>query len=66
MSDKQIVKGNPQEQELENITVSREAVAVITDLETTKIRGVIGIPIGYRGKSLNILSQKDLTRGVEV
>ncbi len=66
MSDKQIVKGNPQEQELENITVSKEAVAVITALETIKIKGVVGITSGYRVKSPNILSRKDLAKGVEV
>jgi len=66
MSDKQVVKGNPQEQELGNITVSKEVVAVIAALETTKVRGVVGITSGYRGKSPNILSQKDVDKGVEV
>jgi uncharacterized alkaline shock family protein YloU len=66
MSDKQAVKGNPQEQELGNITVSKEVVAVIAALETIKIRGVVGITSGYRGKSPNILSRKDLAKGVEV
>ena len=66
MSDKQVVKGNPQEQELGNITVSKEVVAVIAALETIKIRGVVGITGGYRGKSPNILSRKDLAKGVEV
>ncbi len=66
MSDKQAVKGNPQEQELGDITVSKEVVAVITALETIKIRGVVGITSGYRGKAPNILSQKDLAKGVEV
>jgi len=66
MSDKQIVKGNPQEQELGNITVSKEVVAVTAALETIKIRGVVDITSGYRSKSLNILSQKDLAKGVEV
>jgi len=66
MSDKQVVKGNPQEQELGNITVSKEVVAVIAALETIKIRGVVGITSGYRGKSPNILSRKDLAKGVEV
>lgn len=66
MSDKQVVKDNPQEQELGNVTVSKEVVAVIAALETTKIRGVVGITSGYRGKSLNILSRKDLAKGVEV
>jgi len=66
MSDKQVVKGNPQEQELGNITVSKEVVAVIAALETIKIRGVVGITSGDRGKSPNILSRKDLAKGVEV
>ncbi len=66
MSDKQIVKGNPQEQELGNITVSKEVVAIISALETIKIKGVVGITSGYRGKSPNILSRKDLAKGVEV
>ena len=66
MSDKQVVKGNPQEQELGNITVSKEVVAVIAALETIKIRGVVAITSGHRGKSPNILSRKDLAKGVEV
>lgn len=66
MSDKQVVKSNPQKQELGDITVSKEVVAVIAGLETIKIRGVVGITSGYRGKSLNVLSRKDLAKGVEV
>ena len=66
MSDKQVIKDNPQEQELGNVTVSKEVVAVIAALETIKIRGVVGIASGYRGKSPNILSRKDLAKGVEV
>ena len=66
MSDKQVVKGNPQEQELGDITVSKEVVAVIAAFETIKIRGVVGITSGYRGKSPNVLSRKDLAKGVEV
>ena len=66
MSDKQVIKDNPQEQELGNVTVSKEVVAVIAALETIKIRGVVGITSGYRGKSPNILSRKDLAKGVEV
>lgn len=66
MSDKQVVKESPQEQELGNVTVSKEVVAVIAALETIKIRGVVGITSGYRGKSPNILSRKDLAKGVEV
>jgi len=65
MSDKQVIKDNPQEQELGNVTVSKEVVAVIAALETIKIRGVVGITSGYRGKSPNILSRKDLAKGVE-
>jgi len=66
MSDEQVIKDNPQEQELGNVTVSKEVVAVIAALETVKIRGVVGITSGYRGKSPNILSRKDLAKGVEV
>ncbi|MBA7497442.1 hypothetical protein ES704_00170 [subsurface metagenome] len=66
MSDKQVVKGNPQEQELGDITVSKEVVAVIAALETIKIRGVVGITSGYRGKSPNILPRKEVAKGVEV
>ena len=66
MSDKKIIKGNPPEQELGDITVSKEVVAVIAALETIKIKGVVGITSGHRGSSSNILSRKDLAKGVEV
>ena len=66
MSDKQVVKGNPQEQELGDITVSKEVVAVIAALETVKIRGVVGITSGYRGSFPNILPRKEVAKGVEV
>ncbi len=66
MSDKQGIKDNPQEQELGNVTVSKEVVAVIAALETIKTKGVVGITSGYRGKSANVLSRKDLAKGVEV
>jgi len=66
MSDEQVIKGNPPEQELGNITVSKEVVAVIAALETIKIKGVVGITSGHRGSSSNILSRKDLAKGVEV
>jgi len=66
MSDKQVVKDNSQEQELGNVTVSKEVIAVIAALETIKTKGVVGIASGYRGKSPNILSRKDLDKGVEV
>ncbi|PKP56103.1 Asp23/Gls24 family envelope stress response protein [Candidatus Atribacteria bacterium HGW-Atribacteria-1] len=66
MSDKQVIKDNPQEQELGNVTVSKEVVAVIAALETIKTKGVVGITSGYRGKSANVLSRKDLAKGVEV
>ena len=66
MSGKQVIKDNSQEQELGNVTVSKEVIAVIAALETTKIKGVVGIASGYRGKSPNILSRKDLDKGVEV
>src|SRR5665648_695965 len=51
MSDKQIIKDNSQEQEVGNVTVSKEVVAIAS---------------GHRGKSPNILSRKDLDKGVEV
>ncbi|GAJ23746.1 unnamed protein product, partial [marine sediment metagenome] len=66
MSDKQIIKGNPQEQELGKVTVSKEVVAIIAALETIKIKGVVGITSGYRTKSTNVLSRKELDKGVEV
>lgn len=66
MSDKQVVKDNSQEQELGNVTVSKEVIAVIAALETIKTKGVVGIASGHRGKSPNILSRKDLDKGVEV
>src|SRR5665648_1088617 len=66
MSDKQIIKDNSQEQEVGNVTVSKEVVAVIAAMETIKTKGVVGIASGHRGKSPNILSRKDLDKGVEV
>ena len=66
MSDKQIIKDNSQEQEVGNVTVSKEVVAIIAAMETTKTKGVVGIASGHRGKSPNILSRKDLDKGVEV
>lgn len=66
MPDKQVIKGNPPEQGLGNVTVSKEVVSVIAALETIKVRGVVGIASGHRGKSPNILSRKDLDKGVEV
>jgi len=66
MSDKQFIKGNPQKQELGNVTVSKEVVAIIAAQETIKIKGVVGITSGYRSKSTNVLSKKYLDKGVEV
>ena len=66
MSDKKVIKNNPQEQELGNVTVSKEVVAIIAAQETIKIKGVVGITSGYRSKSTNVLSKKDLDKGVEV
>ena len=66
MSDIQAIKDNPQEQELGNVTVSKEVVAIITAQEAIKIKGVVGITSGYRSKSTNVLSRKDLVKGVEV
>src|SRR4030042_3651390 len=66
MSDEQAIKDNPQEQELGNVTITKEVVPIIAALETIKIKGVVGINSGYRGKSPNVLSRKDLAKGVEV
>ncbi|MEA2021091.1 MAG: Asp23/Gls24 family envelope stress response protein, partial [Candidatus Caldatribacteriota bacterium] len=62
MSDKKVVKGNPQEQELGNITVSKEVVAIIAALETIKTKGVVGITSGYRSNLTNMLPRKDLAK----
>jgi len=48
------------------ITVSKEVVATIAALETTKNKGVVGIASGYKGKSVNILPKNDFSKGVEV
>ncbi|MDD5016449.1 MAG: Asp23/Gls24 family envelope stress response protein [Atribacterota bacterium] len=66
MSGKQVIKDNPREQELGNVTVSKEVVAIIAAQEAIKIKGVVGITSGYRGKLTNVLSRKDLAKGVEV
>ncbi len=60
MSDKQVIKDNPQERELGNVTVSKEVVAIIAAQEAIKIKGVVGITSGYRSKSNNVLPRKDL------
>ena len=62
MSDKQIVKGNHQEQELGNITVSKEVVAVIAALETIKIKGVAGITSATTQRSATKLHRVFLLR----
>lgn len=66
MSEKQVIQDNPQEQELGDVTVSKEVVAIIAAQEAIKIKGVVGISSGYRSKSTNVLSRKDLAKGVEV
>jgi len=48
------------------ITVSKEVVATIAALETVKNKGVAGIVSGHKGKSVNMLSKNDFTKGVEV
>jgi len=48
------------------ITVSKEVIATIAALETTKNKGVVGLASGYKGKSLNILPKSDFARGVDV
>jgi len=65
MSDKRIIKDNSQEG-LGNVTVSKEVVAIIAALETIKTKGVVGITSGYRSNSTNVLTRKDLAKGVEV
>jgi len=65
MSDKQTIKDNSQEG-LGNVTVSKEVVAIIAALETIKTKGVVGITSGYRSNSTNVLTRKDLAKGVEV
>jgi len=52
--------------ELGNITVSKEVVAIIAALETTKVKGVVGISSGYKARSIDTLPKKDLAKGVEV
>jgi len=66
MSNEEIIKASPQEQELGNVTVSKEVVAIIAAFETIKTKGVVGITSGYRSKATNVLSRKDLAKGVEV
>jgi uncharacterized alkaline shock family protein YloU len=69
MSEKQVIQDNPQEhqeQELGDVTVSKEVVAIIAAQEAIKIKGVVGISSGHRSKSTNVLSRKDLAKGVEV
>ena len=64
MSDNQFMKNNTPE--LGNITVSKEVVAIIAALETIKVKGVAGISSGHKAGSINVLSKKDLVRGIEV
>ena len=66
MSNEEIIKVSPQEQELGNVNVSKEVVAIIAAFETIKTKGVAGITSGYRSKATNVLSRKDLAKGVEV
>jgi len=64
MSDNQFMENNLPE--LGNITVSKEVVAIIAALETTKVKGVVGISSGYKARSIDTLPKKDLAKGVEV
>ena len=64
MSDNQFMENNLPE--LGNITVSKEVVAIIAALETTKVKGVVGISSGYKTRSIDTLPKKDLAKGVEV
>jgi uncharacterized alkaline shock family protein YloU len=65
MSDKQVIKDNSQEQELGNVTVSKEVVTIIGALETIKVEGVVGISSGYKAGSVEVLPKKDLAKGIE-
>jgi len=64
MSDNQFMENNLPK--LGNITVSKEVVAIIAALETTKVKGVVGISSGYKARSIDTLPKKDLAKGVEV
>ncbi len=64
MSDNQFIKKNTPE--LGNITVSKEAVGIIAALETIKVKGVVGISSGHKAGSVNVLSKKDIAKGIEV
>ena len=64
MSDKQVNKEDISE--LGSITVSKEVVAIIAALETIKVKGVVGISSGHKAGSIEVLSKKDLVRGIEV
>jgi len=52
--------------ELGNITVSKEVVAIIAALETTKVKGVAGISSGRKAGSVDVLHKKDVAKGIEV
>lgn len=64
MSDNQFMKNNTPE--LGNIKVSKEVVDIIAALETIKVRGVVGISSGHKAGSVNVLSKKDIAKGIEV
>jgi len=63
---KRSLKLAPKNKNWENVTVSKEVVAIIAAFETIKTKGVVGITSGYRSKATNVLSRKDLAKGVEV
>ncbi len=64
MSDNQFMKNNTPE--LGNIKVSKEVVDIIAALETIKVKGVVGISSGHKAGSVNVLSKKDIAKGIEV
>jgi len=64
MSDNQFMKNNTPE--LGNIKVSKEVVDIIAALETIKVKGVVGISSGHKAGSVNVLSKKDIAKGIDV
>ena len=55
-----------QDTELGNISVSKDVVAIIVAMETTKIKGVVGLTAGRKGMSAPLLDKNNLTKGIEV
>lgn len=55
-----------QDTELGNISVSKDVVAIIVAMETTKVKGVVGLTAGRKGMSAPLLDKNNLTKGIEV